>query len=822
MAEKGKEINEKKEINLPSQIANIQELKQIKFDDKLFVGIDFGTSTTIVSYFQNKDDYKTLGSFDLPQPTDTDEFIYDHRINSVLAWTGGKLLFGKYAYLLKEDLSEGVDVFSSFKMRLGIDIGPTYPKTVLSRFAGLPYVIENAKDASKVFFECIRNAIKLEVKERRLPKKLYFCVSVPAAFEANQRQELLNVIKDAGFPVSESSLIDEPNAAFLSYYYYKSAHDKDPNFENLFPKDRPANILVYDFGAGTCDISILEIRHKEESFFTSTNKAISRFTALGGDNIDMAIARDVLLSQLLKSDSKYEPSYTEIEEQLVPKLMPAAERLKINAVEHIMKKGITSLDKLSKMKDDVFQTYGVKAFEIRSNILELKSPKLNLKEFGDVLRPFLTSVPGVVISNNVISPVEEALNKANLDKKDISAVLFIGGSSLNPLVRKAVGDYLHYSKALTPFDLQRHVSLGASIQSLFYHMFKVDIIKPITPESIFIITKNGREVIVPTSSPVPSSDDFKTILKVSRDGQLLVELPVCVGNEQKLLGVVKIEAPTPLGFNMDDDIKVNAGITREKLLKLEVTINKQKIKANLMNPLANKPLTILERRLLLAKQKFNTAMLEHNCNPPLDVILDYAEAAKNIGAFEIAVDMYLTADRFDPSSYNATQITYCYSHSGNNKQSEKWGKIAYEREKNVTTCFNMAISAKGDSQIYLLRESLKYDEDFTYPLYLLGKRLYKENINKIEGKALFNRFINITYRESSDCSHRRIDDLEHLEDIARVLGNKELEEWAKNELSKIKRLRSMSIDPDGRSPYDEENMAKSTQGSFVIPMSGPK
>lgn len=99
----------------------------------IFIGIDFGTSTTVVSKAVAQDQKVNIETLTLSQPDEFGAEIRHHLINSVLAWKNNSLIWGQDAYRLKPLLIEGRTVFSSFKMRLGLSIGPTYPETRLAK-----------------------------------------------------------------------------------------------------------------------------------------------------------------------------------------------------------------------------------------------------------------------------------------------------------------------------------------------------------------------------------------------------------------------------------------------------------------------------------------------------------------------------------------------------------------------------------------------------------------------------------------------------------------------------------------------------------------
>ena len=104
----------------------------------------------------------------------------------------------------------------------------------------------------------------------------------------------------AGMELSERALLDEPNAALLDYLLTCRPRTDDGQ---RFDLSRPRTVLVFDFGGGTCDVSILRVQADgDEQQLRIFNLSIARYERLGGDDIDAAIVEHVLLPQLLKQN----------------------------------------------------------------------------------------------------------------------------------------------------------------------------------------------------------------------------------------------------------------------------------------------------------------------------------------------------------------------------------------------------------------------------------------------------------------------------------------------------------------------------------------
>jgi molecular chaperone DnaK (HSP70) len=246
------------DINIQSLFPAIRKsqvaVPEIDIFNITFIGIDFGTSTTVVSIAtidKETRDIKTEPIW-LNQKLNDGTIMSGEKIPTVIAWYNNQLLVGNGAADLKYQLKKGVNVWYSFKMELGEDLGSKYYGSELDRKSDTP--ILNPKDAARVFFQYLKAQIDRYVRINNLPTHVQFAVSIPASFEANQRKELIYALEQNGISINKQSLIDEPNAAFLSYVQV-SSQEKNPI---KIPEGDNPKVLVFDFGAGTCDVSILE------------------------------------------------------------------------------------------------------------------------------------------------------------------------------------------------------------------------------------------------------------------------------------------------------------------------------------------------------------------------------------------------------------------------------------------------------------------------------------------------------------------------------------------------------------------------------------
>ncbi len=304
-------------------------------------------------------------------------------------------------------------------------------------------------------------------------------ITVPAYFDDSQRQATKNAGEIAGFKVRR--ILNEPTAAALAYGMNKQKNEK---------------IVVYDFGGGTFDISILEVGDD-----TVEVKATGGDTHLGGDDFDK-----VIIEYLVAEYKKQEGIDISKDTLALQRLREAAERAK-----HELSTATESEINLPYITSDAS---GPKHF-----LMKLTRAKLE-------------SLVGDMISHS-IDLVKEAVTApspkgAGLKLGDVNEVVLVGGQTRMPAIQEAVkklfGKDPH--QGINPDEV---VAVGAAIQAgILQGDVKDILLLDVTPLTLSIETMGGVATpMIQKNTTVPTA---KTqIFSTAADNQTSVEIHIGQG-----------------------------------------------------------------------------------------------------------------------------------------------------------------------------------------------------------------------------------------------------------------------------------------------------
>src|SRR5262249_47524050 len=320
-----------------------------------YIGIDFGTSNSVVANFQYGQG----------------EVVPNHE---GLKWTpsivtlrrDGTLAFGQEA---KENFDEQRSI-RSIKRILGTpERVPLVGQNLRTEQIAVMLFSLLKKDAEQVLGENINKSV----------------VTIPANSKGLARHATKLCAGAAGMQVL--TLINEPTAAAICYGL--NAQDDQ-------------TVLVYDFGGGTLDVTVLRIHHG--IFEEIASKGIGK---LGGDDVDAALGK--VLAERFQQKTGYDILNSPYKQQF----MLAVERAKIE---------------LSSSPSAVAR----KAELVPERHLSLEEP-IERSEFERIVMPL------VVKSGTAI---DEAMKLRGLRPKDIDKILLVGGTSKIPLIRRYVSEKL--------------------------------------------------------------------------------------------------------------------------------------------------------------------------------------------------------------------------------------------------------------------------------------------------------------------------------------------------------------------------------------------
>lgn len=438
---------------------------------KIFIGIDFGTSTTVVSTAQLVNGKIKIKPIPIKQKNHLGSFTSSPLVQTVISISNRQFMVGVHASEHKPYLKLGKDTWHSFKQNLGNLENIQYPDSLLLNHDKVR--ISNAQEGLTYFFKYLKDQIFefLDIN----PSDVEYSISIPAGFPSKEKMTLKACLISAGIECEDTPFIEEPNAALINYLFE----------ENIYLKNNdPKNILVLDLGAGTVDVSILRTENGDDGF-TSKLLSVLRLGYIGGNLIDQLIADSIIHNSGLPLP---------ISEQHYDELKSCCEKLKIKLCKDIITDKSVSyeLPPLALSSD-------VRSIESTNNlkVIGINNIGITFKEFKCIIQSYW---------ERVADTINKSIKNADIDTSLIDQVIITGGGGRNPYIKNLVVDYFKNSDIYISDNIQEQVSRGVALQSFVLNSFGKNIITPILGHDIHLKGENGSVLLFKNGISIPSME----------------------------------------------------------------------------------------------------------------------------------------------------------------------------------------------------------------------------------------------------------------------------------------------------------------------------
>lgn len=470
---------------------------------QLYVGIDLGTTNSTASVIQTDErrfkkpiieylrsvpiyqydkDYKlTMDQYTLPS------YFYCKKdgLNT-------RVYTGEWAKNIYATGNQPMNTFTGIKTRIGGESMVTIPGDFEDDELKL-----DMTQCSAILLKTIKKSIEEQFEQ---PIN-HLVVTVPAAFNTDERQATRDAIEMAGF--TDFHILDEPAATLL---YFINNGDGCLVQNSIDFNDK--YIMIYDIGGGTLDICIAKLEEVDYDEYKSVKVSIasrSKRENLGGNDFDQYLGA-YFLSEFENRTAKISTRPSEEQNKIIARVVSQAEKYKIE-LNNKIKEHIDNPRRLQRIvmtpEFEVINGQFVQGINLDKDTLE--------QVYAGILKDS--------DRQNILRPVKESISAAeNLSKDDISLIILTGGMSNFYAVESTLREYFGDNIPMITVDTATSVSKGAAIDAYNYSDDNIKMkkmsLEDRLAEDIFLRTDSGFEKLISRNE-----------LSTKKTGEFLYSIP---------------------------------------------------------------------------------------------------------------------------------------------------------------------------------------------------------------------------------------------------------------------------------------------------------
>ena len=405
--------------------------------------------------------------------------------------------------------------------------------------------------------------IKNKLSLSEIPKDVI--ITIPASFDSDQCNATLRAGELAGLNVRDENgnyrrdmLLYEPKAVIYNISNMVSLGEIPKNVIDFSTKK---NVMVFDLGGGTLDVALYEVHNNEKMNFPIIDElAVGRYTRIGGDDFDQLLAKDLVNRFLdytgMTSDEVNIHELTQIMES-------KAEYLKLELSEKVFNSKISGvkisddeefeISEMALYKGTEFEAY-LRKREIENILSPLMGNHLKKEDIGKIDR--LISEKDV---NNIIYPILDVLAKAkdNGYSTEVDAIILNGGMTKFYLIKDRIEKFFGITP-ITVNDPDLAVAKGAAFYQYCLEKLGVSTIKEEKKEKV-VVKNPQKSTLLQLGTTVVNDDinlglDKGYVHKLVKAGTKLPTGDIVLDSFKLPVGTNRMELPIYLGRGKDTNL----------------------------------------------------------------------------------------------------------------------------------------------------------------------------------------------------------------------------------------------------------------------------